>query len=272
MTTQVSKINSFESNEKTIIPGDYIWDVNLSSNMIRVINPDIDPNGNYVYDLRVSPESKYDIQAFNKWSTKYTIEIEGDMSRAKLSLKMIEEDEEQGKQVNRKYNNIGKWPVGNVQCKFLTIWNTTVPSADDFNLDGVDTSPERVMYSPRPLPDGYHPTDDAEDVDQPFLSTGTGGSTLSGGGESRLTVNERGVVDSSDGQPTTKTQEENKALFTTSTNFLDHYFIGLANSVSFIPMPHVPKLSKLIAIGSLVKTFTLDLPMLMYNIKNVKEE
>lgn len=81
------------------------------------------------------------------------------------------------------------------------------------------------------------------------ISIGQGPTGLSiGGKNSTLTMNSNSV--------TSSTQESNHGggMFTTSLNFLQHYFIGLANAVS-LPMTHMPNIVKMGAIGVFIKNF-----------------
>lgn len=92
-----------------------------------------------------------------------------------------------------------------------------------------------------------------EYVGRAGLMFGQGGATLKGPGPDAMVLSPDGEMSMNVQKMTSATQEEDKGggLFTTSTNFLHHFFIGIANTVS-LPMPHMPGILKMASIGVFV--------------------
>lgn len=86
------------------------------------------------------------------------------------------------------------------------------------------------------------------------ISSDGNGSMSIGAGATGLSLDPKNGLTHSVTAITHATQEESHGggMFTTSLNFLQHYFIGLGNAVA-LPMPHVPNILKMIAIGKFVK-------------------
>lgn len=85
------------------------------------------------------------------------------------------------------------------------------------------------------------------------ITGGPGGLTMGAGPYTTNTSN-KGHVNHSIESTTSSTQEQGHGggMFTTSYNFLQHYFVGIANAVA-LPMPHMVDIVKMVALGVFVK-------------------
>lgn len=249
-----SSFNVFSSQRRFSI-----YDLDEATGFVRIQ----DPETGYFHDLRA--DSRQTLSTAKRFPEAFSVLINiKDLSSTKVD----------------KDSKIGLGDISILDC---TLINISVIEPPNLNRNMQATANSRqvsdygsVHYDMSPGLDrkDYDPDDKearrTEASSRSAISYGPGGINMAGPGGNNLIIDSNGSIGNYSNNITDGPQEKDKAggMFTTSLNFLQHYFIGIANAVT-LPMPHMLNLPKLIATGAFVASISNKIKVLTKGIKSI---
>ncbi|HLD91540.1 MAG TPA: hypothetical protein VI911_11130 [Patescibacteria group bacterium] len=224
--------------------------VKVDSGYIRVSDKGV------LYDLKCSNKMK--LPQVEKEPGKYFVLVGESISE--LSRARVRQDSN-----TKDFPPVGEQSVGEVYCEVMDTGISTPPvtrSAGEIfsNPTAIDSVPiayitaSQISKNDPNYDSGNKEESMARAVQVPAITGGPStGIGMRVGTHSVGVSQKAGMVSNTDSM-THSTQETNHGagMFTTSYNFLQHYFIHLAGAVS-LPMNHMVNLAKMLAIGKFVK-------------------
>jgi hypothetical protein len=231
-----------------------IIDVNMETHTVRVS----DSAGNY-YDVTISQESSIYSPAAKKNPTEWFAVVEYSSEKDLEHMRVNKDDTAVGLSESKvgtyaKLEHVGVYtsdPMDNTA--FSPFMGASAENEFALTPPVSNTNYQEYINIKNGEESGIRPQEETSwKANADGVYGGAGFVTIRGGGGGMMSTN--GQVFVFGDRFRKETQEEKPShLFCTNMNFLDHYFIGLANAVSFIPMPHVVDLIEMGRLAALVK-------------------